>query len=167
MGLLKFLNLRKKSPDEKVLRLFDQLTVFPEGNHDFGPCDCCGDYSRSVNGFVNQNDETIAAYIVHWTLAHLEHGAHFDLILGKWGEKSEATDRCAVSLEYRVLENGPEFMVIDATVRSIANNQLVSRALKRNEVIGHSIAEQVFAVADAVLFKDERLKELFANHDAA
>jgi hypothetical protein len=162
MGLLKFLNLLKKSPDENVLRLFDQLTVFPKGAHDFGPCDCCGDYSRSVNGFVNQGDKTIAAYVVHWTLSHLEHGAHFDLILGKWGEKTETADRCAVSLEYRALETGPAFMVIDATERPVADHELVSRALKRNDVIGHSIAEKVFAVADAVLFKDERLKELLA-----
>lgn len=160
MGLQKLLKLLKTSLDEKILRRYEQLTVFPEGSHDFGPCDCCGDYSRSINGFVNQGEETIAAYIVHWTLKHLDKGAHFDLILGKWGENAEATDRFAISLEYRVVENGPEFMVIDATERPVANNELVSRALRRDEVIGHSISEVVFAVADAALLKDERLKEL-------
>jgi len=162
MRWLKFLNPRRRLLDKKVLRLFDQLAVFPEGGNDFGPCDCCGDFSRSINGFVNQGNETIAAYIVHWILAHLEHGAHFDLILGKWGENTEAADRYAVSLRYRVLENGPEFMVIDATQRPIANNELVSRALKREAVVGQPIAAKVFAIADAALVKDERLKELWA-----
>lgn len=51
-------------------------------------------------------------------------------------------------------------MVIDATERPVAKSELVSRALRREEVIGQPLAETVFAIADAALFKDERLKEL-------
>lgn len=58
-------------------------------------------------------------------------------------------------------------MVINAQDRPYAESDLVNRALKREEVIGHSIAEKTFAVADAALLKGERVKELLGNTDHA
>jgi hypothetical protein len=37
MGLHKPLKFSKMSLDEKILRRYEQLAVFPEGSHDFGP----------------------------------------------------------------------------------------------------------------------------------
>jgi hypothetical protein len=136
------------------------LQVEPTGSNDFGPCSCCGNMSRTVWGFVHSPASTVAAYFVQWTLNNPGHGANFDLIIGKWGNQAIPKDRQAVSLEYRVIEQQGSFMVIDPTMRPVATNSLVGSALKREEVVGQSIAQNVFAIVDAVFMKDERIREI-------
>jgi hypothetical protein len=68
--------------------------IEPEGEKVTGRCECCGNVSRAVWGFVRRHREPFAAYFAHWTLDHVpEHGANFDLILGNWGEGTSAQDR--------------------------------------------------------------------------
>ena len=86
--------------------------------------------------------------------------ANVDLVIGKWGEGTSARDRFAVSLEYRLLENGPSFMVLSAETRPVGKSELVSRALTREEVVGQPISEEVFAIADTILAQDSRVSEL-------
>jgi hypothetical protein len=137
------------------------LHIEPTGSADIGPCECCGNNSRRVWGLVRTPDAALAAYFVHWTLSRVsDHGANFDLIIGRWGEKASARDRVLVALEYRLTESGPSFIVIDARDREAASNDLVGRALSRKQVIGKPIAQQAFAIADAVLAQDRRVKEL-------
>jgi hypothetical protein len=92
-------------------------------------------------------------------------GAHFDLILGQWGDGASATRRWAVSLAFRQTAEGPQFMVVDAAGRPTADSDLVGSALRREEVLGTAIADQAFAVVDAVWLQDARLAEL--TQDAA
>jgi hypothetical protein len=139
----------------------EPLTVEAIGCNDYGPCECCGNNSRSVWGFVNSPSGTLAAYFVHWTLGRvMDHGANFDLIIGTWGEGTSSSDRCLVALAYRLRATGPEFMVIDADQRPCARNDVANTSLCRSDVIGHPIAEQAFAIADAVLAHDTRIAEL-------
>ncbi|MBO0701160.1 MAG: hypothetical protein J2P46_22375 [Zavarzinella sp.] len=139
-----------------------RLDIEPTGSNDFGPCPCCGNNSRRVCGFVDARKGVVAAYFVHWTLTRVrDHGANFDLIIGRWGEGSSARDRVLVSLAYRVDETGPSFMVIDAADRPAAGEtDLVGRALARSEVIGQAIAQQAFDIVDAILEQDARVAEL-------
>ena len=130
------------------------------GSKEFGPCECCGNMSRTVWGFVNSGSITRAAYYVQWTPKKLDHGANFDLVVGTFGEGSLAKDRFAVSLAYRVVQNGPEFMVIDAAHRPHAKGDLAGRALQRAEVIGRPLANEVFALVDAIYLMDDRIAEL-------
>jgi hypothetical protein len=137
------------------------LTIEPVASKDHGPCSCCGDLSRSVWGYVCAENDAYAAYFVHWTLGQVpKHGAHIDLIIGRWGDRTTASNREAVSLEYRIGDTGPSVMVIDAHGRTHADGTLAKRALRREDVIGKPIAKKVFAICDAVLFLDERLTEL-------
>ena len=56
------------------------------GSHETGVCECCGNRSRCVWGYIYKDGDAAAVYYVHWTLGHiLDHGANFDLILGLWG----------------------------------------------------------------------------------
>lgn len=138
-----------------------ELSIEPAESRDFGPCPCCGDMSRSVWGYVYSGDAACAAYFVHWTLSQVpKHGAHIDLIVGRWGNGTNASHRSAVSLEYRIGDTGPSVMVIDAHGRDHANGKLAKRALSRDEVIGKPIAKKVFAICDAILFLDERVVEI-------
>jgi hypothetical protein len=142
----------------------DELEIEPAESRDFGPCACCGNNSRCVWGYVRTPDAALACYFVHWTLTRVsDHGANFDLIIGRWGEGAFAQDRVLVALEYRLLETGPAFMVIDAGGRPSASSDLAGRALSRAEVIGQPIAKQAFAIVDAILAQDARVAELSAD----
>lgn len=146
----------------------DALRVEPAGSNDYGPCECCGNDSRCVWGFIHAPGVTLASYFVHWTLGRVaDHGANFDLMLGRWDDNATAQDRCLVSLAYRLLEDGPQFMVIDGHDRPSARSELIGRVLRRSEVIGQPVAEQAFAAVDAILKQDPRVLELLGPYRMA
>lgn len=124
-----------------------------------GTCDCCGQTSRSVWGMIHHGEATVAAYWMHWTVGHLdEPGANLDLIIGAWGEAATPDQRAAVSLLYREAQDqASAFMVVDATDRPIANSPLVGSALRRQDVIGTPLSEQVFGLVDAIFLQDSRI----------
>jgi hypothetical protein len=68
-----------------------------------------------------------------------------------------------VRLDYRLLDDGPTFMVTDADCSDVAQSDLVGRALKRTDVVGQPISQHVFALCDAVLSLDARVAELLGN----
>ncbi|WP_206108137.1 hypothetical protein [Paludisphaera soli] len=139
------------------------LIIEPAGSKDTGVCECCGHHSRRVWGFVATPDAAVAAYYVHSTLGRVvEHGATFDVVLGAWGEGTSGADRSVVSLLYRLAEDGPGFMVVDAEGR-IDDPNVASKALRRDEVVGRPIARQVFAITDAILEQDGRVAELLGR----
>jgi hypothetical protein len=57
-------------------------------------------------------------------------------------------------------DQGPSFMVVDASSRTAASSDLVGRVLCRDEVIGTSIAQAAFELVDAIWLQDERIAEL-------
>jgi hypothetical protein len=134
------------------------LHVEPTESRDFGPCECCGSKTRRVWGFVHFPTGTAAAYFVQWAVGRVaDHGALFDLILGQWGDGTSAADWVLVTLDYRLADTGPAFIVIDSGSRPAAESELVGRALARADVVGQPVAEQAFAVADAALAEDSRI----------
>ena len=132
---------------------------------DFGPCDCCGSATRRVWGFVHVSGRVMAAYFVQWAIGRVaDHGALFDLVLGRWGEGASAADRVLVTLDYQITDSGPAFMVIDSVGRPADDPGMVGRALSRAEVVGQSVAGEAFSVADAVLAQDARIAELLGPY---
>ena len=126
-----------------------------------GPCECCGNMSRTVWGYLLDEGATIAVYYVHWTLGRIDHGANFDLVIGQWGENSTAKDRSVVAVAYRLMEGAPQFMVIDAINRPVAKSgTLANAAMRRDQVIGTPLAPRVFEMLDAVWLGDKRIAEL-------
>jgi hypothetical protein len=134
-----------------------KLTIETSGEKTFGPCGCCGKMTNRVWGFVNDVDAAVAAYFVEWTPGHEGSSAAFDLIVGSWGEQADNSKRQAISLDFRKLETGPAFMVVDARTRAVANSPLISKALSRDEVIGNEIAVRAYSVCDAIYLEDPRL----------
>jgi hypothetical protein len=128
--------------------------------HPAAHCDCCGRATRSITGYAYDEHGAFAAYFVRWTDGHvLENGATFDFIIGKWGD-APSSERDAVSLEFRITEDGPQFMVVGASDRSVSQSELVGRSLSREEVIGTPLAQQVFAIVDAIWLQDDRIADL-------
>src|SRR5262245_33427491 len=137
------------------------ITLEATGSSDFERCECCGQHSRTVWGLAYRGGGAHAAYFVHWTLGRVaDQGAHFDLVLGRWGAGTTKADRHAVSVEYRRTDRGPAFMVVDATARPIARHELVGLALRRSEVIGTAVATDAFELLDAIWLKDFRIAEV-------
>ena len=123
------------------------LTVEPSGESS-GHCDCCGNATRRIWGWVHRGEDTLAAYFVGWTEDKPDHGVAFDLALGRWGDNTTPEDRYAVALDFRHDANA--FTIVDATGRVADNPQLVSAALVRDTILATPLSHQVFAVADAV-----------------
>ena len=139
-----------------------EFTIEPGSSHDT-TCTCCHQQSRTVSGFVYGADTT-AVYFVQWTLGGVDtHGAHFDLIIGKWGDGAKVSDRAAVALEFRRTEQGPSFMVIDASGRPAGRSSLVGSALARAAVIGTPLAKVAFDIVDAVWIQDSRIREIVGH----
>src|SRR5579864_3606023 len=131
------------------------ILIEPTGINDFDNCPCCGNSSRKVWGLVLSESTTVACYYVHWTLGHIkDRGANVDFIIGAWGENASRSDRFAVSLEYRLLDSGPAFRLIDANQRPVAQSDLVCRAMQRHDVVGQPLAGTVFSFCDAIFSQD-------------
>ena len=123
-------------------------------------CDCCGRATRALNGYASDELGALATYMVQWTEGHVaQNGANFDLIVGEWGG-APAAQRIAVSLVYRQMESGPGFMIIDAPDRAVSMSPLVGEALSRSDVVGTKLADEVFAIIDAIWLQDERIRGL-------
>jgi hypothetical protein len=150
-----------KQPPRSLPEKPAPLIVEPDGETESGPCSCCGTRTKTLWGFIHRGDETIAAYFVSWTLGHKQRdGATFEFIIGEWTDESTADDRQLVALAYRMTPKGAGFMVIDAKKRGTGDDDLASKALRRDEVIGTPLADDVFALGDAVCLNDRRLTQL-------
>ena len=133
------------------------LRVEPSGQGDLIPCESCGDKSQHVSGYVLAgNGET--AYLVHWTHGRvLEHGAHFDLLV-------PTQDRVlGVSVEFRLTDDGPGFMVIDAGGREFLRGFPDAAPLTRREVVDTPLAKSIFETLDAIWLQDDRIRELHGD----
>jgi hypothetical protein len=123
-------------------------------------CDCCGGTTRRVWGYLHSDTGESSAYFVQWTLNQTAtHGAFFDFVIGRWGEGTSPADRAVASLEFRLLESGPGFMVIDASTRGDFTS-MAATALNRSAIIGTPLAAQLYDLADAVWLQDQRIVEL-------
>ena len=142
--------------------LSSELKVEPSGSSDHGPCECCGNRSRTVWGSLLVGARAVALYYVQWTLTRVhDHGANFDLVLGDWRTDATSQQRCLVAVAYRVVDGRPQFMVIDAENRPLGKEGgLAANALRRDQVIGTPLAREVFAMLDAIWLGDNRIVEL-------
>jgi hypothetical protein len=133
------------------------LEIEPASMRNSGKCACCGKSRRTVWGYVYKDGGPRACYFVEWTVGRRDCSARFDVVVGSWFDGTTEDDREAVSLEYRLLDTGPSFSVVDAAGRPAAE---VGRATKGSEVEGTELAAEVVTIAGAVLDVDERVREL-------
>jgi hypothetical protein len=126
-----------------------------------GPCECCGQMSRTVWGYLSVDAVSRAVYYVQWTLGQVKkHGANIDLVLGDWGDGSTPAERVALSLVYRVGPHGPEFGSIDPDARPHANAGLADKRIPGRHVIGNPVSADAYAFLHAIFGQDPRVSEL-------
>jgi len=138
-----------------------QLTATPS-EQSIGTCECCGNASKTIWGFIGTPEQTVAVYYVSWTADLAKHPPNFDLIVGPWGEGAEPKNRHLVSLLFQPSRSGGAFMVIDGESRPANNPALCGRALKRAEVVGTPLAKQIFGLVDIIWLQDPRVSEVRA-----
>lgn len=135
--------------------------IEPDGTNDFGPCSCCGNYSRCVWGYVHSKSEPVAAYYVQWTLNRIgDHGVNFDLVIGKWGEDSTVCDRAIVSLAFRPFEFGANITPIDSKGRLPRAENLAQLELPASEVFERPIGQQALLFVNCILTQDQRVPDI-------
>jgi len=121
-----------------------------------GPCECCATFTRTVWGYVLEDGAARAAYFARWSEGHPEHGATFLFSVGNWGEGASPSDRVAVALSCRIDGGRPGFMVVDAS-SAPWRDEFLGEKLSREQVVGTSLADDVFAMVDQVLSEDNRV----------
>jgi hypothetical protein len=140
------------------------LTVEPTGES-HGHCDCCGNGSRTVWGYVHDAERTVAAYFVHWTVGAPEHLPTLDFLIGTWGD-DDVNDRVLSAWRFNPSQNS--FMIVDASQRPAASSTLCNRALSRDEILALPEVKAVAASClDAVWLQDARIAEIQSQADDA
>ncbi|MGQ0799884.1 MAG: hypothetical protein ACT4NL_07200 [Pseudomarimonas sp.] len=135
------------------------LSVVQDRTFDPTPCECCGQTTRGVSGWIEDSDKTLAAYLIHWTQSAKGHDPNFDLIFGKWGDNATPSDRYVASFAYRHSTNS--FMVIDSRARPAGQSKhIASFPLTRDEVVGTPLAPYLFGLLDAIWLQDPRIADI-------
>ncbi len=110
-----------------------------------GRCTCCGKGRRTVWGYVYRDGGPRACYFVEWTLGRSDCSARFDVVVGQWFDGTSESDRETVSLEYRLLDSGPSFAVVDA--RGPSGRRGRAREEGRRDR-GTPLAEEALTIAE-------------------
>jgi hypothetical protein len=138
----------------------DPCVVANPWKESVGTCDCCGRTSKTIWGDLSFADATVAMYYVQWTLGAPDHLPNVDIVMGPWGEGTDASGRVLASLHYRPSRDGGSFMVIDAQDRLARKQSICGRAMARAEIIGQPIAAEIFALVDRIWLMDPRIAEV-------
>ena len=140
----------------------DDITIEPGRENDLDRCACCGAVTRIVRGFVYRAGTARAVYLVRWAVRQSSHDADLAVSIGGWCDADESP-RVWVALSLRQTENGPAFMVVDAQNDKWGDEDLLGEPKSRSEVVGTTLASEVFRILDAVALHDMRLSGWHLN----
>jgi hypothetical protein len=122
---------------------------------------------RTVWGFVHENDEPRAVYVVRWNEDDLASGAVFFLSFGEWHEGGHPGTRRGVGVLAREHQGRLAFMVIDATDTDFAGNEALGIPLARDQVMDTEYATGTFTVLGRITEDDDRVRTLRDRIEAA
>ena len=138
-----------------------EIEIGKSANH---PCSCCGGTTRTVWGYVYSGGNARAVYYVRWTIEHPEEGLSFAISIGHWGEGANPAGRQTVTLECRLLENGPGFMVVDAASSAWGNAEFLGTMLSREKALSSPVSKEAFSIVDRIIEDDKRVKEFIEQY---
>ena len=163
-------SIERTASSRRSCQTLDHMNTLPQPvatpwKASLGTCTCCGRTSKTVWGGLSTEQAAVATYFIQWTVGSREHDVNVDLIVGAWGEGTEAQDRVLVSVLYRPSPDGGSFMVIDGDERFAGKRELCGRAIRRAEVVGTPFAQEVFSLLDGLWLTDPRIAEVKALND--
>jgi hypothetical protein len=135
------------------------ITLEPGGSSVTGTCPDCGNETVNVWGYAYRDEQAHAVYFVRWTRGHPERGAQLAISIGAWGDDATPDDRSCVGVECHLHDGAPAFKVVDAAQMPWSSKPLLGRMLLRTDVIGTPLAQQLFAVLDAIAADEARFRD--------
>jgi hypothetical protein len=119
-------------------------------------CECCGDVSHTVWGWVHDSpNSTRACYGAGWVDGHEDNVIRMTLSFGLWGPGSRADDRKAVAVEILARDGEVGMVVADDALFDMPD--LFGRLLSRGEALRDPSLADLWDVADAVAENDQRV----------
>jgi hypothetical protein len=141
--------------------MHEPLSVEP-GVESVGVCECCRHETRAFRGFVFNHEGAFAVYFATYSDSHPELGVSMVVILRGWGEGADTSTKSCVALKWQDTETGPGCAVVDGA--SWVDESAFGRLLSRSDALASGLANEAFAVSDAVWLADRRLpRALTAN----
>jgi len=147
------------------------LRLEADGEKEPTLCSCCGNPTRTVWGYIYDEDNAFAAYFVQWTSGNkasdnktgggTKHNSNFDFIVGTWGDDS-IEDKKLLSWVYNAThQTGGSYMAIDAQNRPAAESTLCNVALTREEIVNDwNLMEISKQLLDVVWANEPRIDEI-------
>jgi hypothetical protein len=122
-------------------------------------CECCGNKTLTVHGFVYNNNDAHAVYFASWTIGHMEKGVTIAIGLGEWGDGASLSQRRSVGLECRTTEEQIQFAVIDPEQSPWGCSEFLGRMLHRDAALKDVEIKEFFHIAEHLVHDDPRISE--------
>ncbi|MEJ6395360.1 hypothetical protein V8J82_19015 [Gymnodinialimonas sp. 2305UL16-5] len=122
-------------------------------------CACCGGTTLRLTGDLKDQNGWLAFYSVRYSAAHPERLPRFVLGYGDWSSEAPPGQRWVFGADWSKDHNG--FRLADL---SSGPSQGDATHLDRSDILDTRFAEDAFAMLDAILMHDTRLKDLQHEH---
>ena len=134
-----------------------KITIEPGEAKEPTYCECCGNKTETVHGFVYNNNDAFAVYFASWTIGHSSKAVTIAIGLGDWGEGATPKQRHSIGLECRTTEDQIQFAVIDPEQSPWGRTEFIGRMLPRQEALKDSAIKKFFHIAEHVIHDDPRI----------
>lgn len=134
-----------------------RITIEPGEAHEATSCECCGNKTETVHGFVYNNDDAYAVYFASWTIGHSERGVTMAIGLGEWGDGAASSQRRSIGLQCRTTDDEIQFMVIEPDQSPWGRKEFLGRMLPRETALQDSAIKEFFQIAERVVDDDPRV----------
>lgn len=120
-------------------------------------CECCGQVTRTVHGFVYRGDDAYAVYYAGWSEGHADRGVTMAIAVGEWGDDSAVSDRTSIGLRARSTASQIEFAVLDPDESPWGHTDLLGAMVPRAVALKHRVLKVIFEIAERVVRDDSRV----------
>ena len=122
------------------------LRITPDGESNTTACPDCGNPTRTIWGYIDNDEGAYAVYYAWWRPGHLERGAQLLISIGGWGEGADPSRKRAVGLDSRMGDDRPSFTVVNASELPLASAEFLGKMLSRDEAFESGAATEAFHV---------------------
>lgn len=124
-----------------------------------GPCECCGNMTQTIWGYIFEDRAPAAVYYARWTKGKPDDDAIIAISIGEWGSHSRPQDRNCVAMRCKLVSGQPQFMIIDAATTPWQSAEVLGVMLSRDQVLSSDISQRAYSMIDCVVEEDLRFSE--------
>lgn len=120
-------------------------------------CECCGQRSTTVHGFVYASGAPFAVYYAGWPICAQKPAIVLAIATGKWSDDSTAADRVSMGFSVKSTSSQITFSVLDPSETPWGETPLFGKMLPRINAIRHASWQCTIQVAEYVVTEDPRI----------